>query len=309
MGQKIKPRLYRLGVDYDNSTLLITFDNRIPVKDRNGHKSFLGMTKHKGEYGKGLGMVRILSKHREEIMRYRGLLTNRIQVQVLNGLIRVKREVYQPVNPDKNTRKTEYSQIRTINNQVNLPKVQLGLDRIVKRYETTYNREVQVELVDRNSKLEGESIHYLIETMCRKGTKLRELLVSQEGRGGALVLNARMPCAERLSKVVSIQLEDSRKHTDVISQRRDMYAVIDKSQRGRVDYATIITGSLDSRQGGYRGYRIVTKGTIDGGRRTRKEVLSNGVRPLSTITSPISYAYKQAKTKTGTRGVHVMYCY
>lgn len=192
---------------------------------------------------------------------------------------------------------------------MNLQKVQLGLDRIVKRYETTYNREVQVELVDRNSKLEGESIHYLIETMCRKGTKLRELLVSQEGRGGVLVLNARIPCAERLSKVVSIQLEDSRKHTDVISQRRDMYAVIDKSQRGRVDYATIITGSLDSRQGGYRGYRIVTKGTIDGGRRTRKEVLSNGVRPLSTITSPISYAYKQAKTKTGTRGVHVMYCY
>jgi len=176
-------------------------------------------------------------------------------------------------------------------------------------YESTFQTEVSVELVNRNSILVGEECIDVIAKMCRNETKLRELLVSQEGRAGALVLNSKRPCAERLTKVVAIQLEDSRKHTDVRSQRRDMRSVLDKSERGRVDYATIMSGNVDHRQGGYRGYRIVTKGTIDGGRRTRKEVLSNGVRPLSTITSPISYGYKQAKTKTGTRGVHIMYCY
>jgi hypothetical protein len=99
MGQKVKPRAYRLGVPYDNSTLMFKFSNRVPIKDRNGHKSFLGITKHAGEYGKELSMVRRLSQHREEMLNYRGVLTNRIQIQVLNGLIRVKREVYQPVNP------------------------------------------------------------------------------------------------------------------------------------------------------------------------------------------------------------------
>jgi hypothetical protein len=157
--------------------------------------------------------------------------------------------------------------------------------------------------------LNNEGCLSIVEKRCSNETKLRETIVSQEGRAGALVLNARKPSSERLSKVVARQLEDSRKHSDVRSQRRSMLRVMDESDRGRVDYASIISGKVANRSGGYRGYRIVTKGTIDGGRRTRKEVIANGVLPLSTITSPISYGYKQAKTKTGTRGVHVMYCY
>ena len=192
---------------------------------------------------------------------------------------------------------------------MNVAKVQTGVDRIIKMYESTFQTEVRVELVNINTILVGAECSNIIAKMCSNETKLRELLVSQEGRAGVLVLNARQPSAERLSKVLAIQLEDSRKHTDVRSQRRDMMAIMDSSERGRVDYATIMSGAVDNRRGGYRGYRIVTKGTIDGGRRTRKEVLFNGVRPLSTISSPISYGYKQAKTKTGTRGVHVMYCY
>jgi hypothetical protein len=51
MGQKVKPRTYRLGVPCDKSTLLITPEMMIPTKDRMGHKIHVGFSKHEAEYG------------------------------------------------------------------------------------------------------------------------------------------------------------------------------------------------------------------------------------------------------------------
>lgn len=61
--------------------------------------------------------------------------------------------------------------------------------------------------------------------------------------------------------------------------------------------------------GGYRGCRRRVKGTLDGSRRTRKEVIQLGTLPLSTMSSPMSYARLPAKTKVGTMGIQVIYHY
>lgn len=306
MGQKVKPRTYRLGVPYDKTTLLMTVESRVPTKDRMGHKSFVGFSKHSQDYAHHVNRNRRLSTHRDEVRRSLGLLSNRMQTQVRQDRLRVKVEVYQPVAP---LLSKEEEKAQNISQWVDMDRVRTARDRFVKVWEGMFNREIEIELVNRHERLNNDTCLSVIDKRCMNETKLRETIVSQEGRAGCLVLNTRQPCAERLSKIVALQLEDSLKHSDVISQRRDMTNILDKSDRGRLDYASIMSGKVKGRAGGYRGYRIVTKGTIDGSRRTRKEIISNGVRPLSTITAPISSGYKQAKTKTGTRGVHVLYCY
>ena len=63
------------------------------------------------------------------------------------------------------------------------------------------------------------------------------------------------------------------------------------------------------RKGGYYGYRVTVKGTLNGGRRTRTYERQKGTVPGGTKRARVRMGEEVAKTTVGTRGVRVEYCY
>jgi hypothetical protein len=126
------------------------------------------------------------------------------------------------------------------------------------------------------------------------------------------------PVAPRVSRRVAMALEDAAnptKHSNILNDIRKRRGKCSRSTHfGLLGHREIGVDAQGRRlppqvHGGYRGCRILVKGTIDGSRRTRKEVIQRGIVPLSTVSAPISSWNEPANTKTGSRGVQVVYCY
>jgi hypothetical protein len=60
---------------------------------------------------------------------------------------------------------------------------------------------------------------------------------------------------------------------------------------------------------GYYGYQVMVKGPLGGARRTMTYVIQNGTVPRGTKKARRVTNQEHAKTKIGTIGVKVTYCY
>ena len=113
----------------------------------------------------------------------------------------------------------------------------------------------------------------------------------------ALLYTARTsPRAHAVSRTVAIALEDAT-----------------GQQQFRTKLQTVFT-ALDALPGHERisrscGYEIDVRGTIDGARRTMSTVIRGGKLSRGTVTVPTSHSETVAKTKTGTRGIKVLYSF
>ena len=171
---------------------------------------------------------------------------------------------------------------------------------------------LQVERISLNDKIleSVETVNVIKNIRTKLGqSKMKPIRIHQCGRIGAILLNARGPYPKLLAFILAMRREDSRKQSDVLVEVEKVMDLVDESKIGLVTYDQRKSGKKSGVDGGYRGYRFVVKGTIDGSRRTRKQVVQAGTMPFSSISQVISHADTVAKTKSGTRGVHVNFHY
>jgi len=142
--------------------------------------------------------------------------------------------------------------------------------------------------------------------------------VKAKTRLAALRLAGRHPVAPRVCRRLAMALEDATtptKHSDILFDLRHLMnkcaATSEFGLRGHREQGLDEHGRRLPPQvhGGYRGCRVRVKGTLDSSRRTRKHVIQRGVVPLSTRSVPMSSWSTAANTKTGSRGVQVIYSY
>jgi len=159
----------------------------------------------------------------------------------------------------------------------------------------------------------------------------------------------RRPCAEGLSKRFALYLEEATKQAEAIREIKSARTRVDldsgctscstsyRTVPGQVDLeskassesvertkgvdevslaSSSATGSFKKRERMRPkgdliccGVSFQVKGVIDGSRRTMKESLAIGRHPWSGLRYPVSSHKGVAKTKTGTRGVFVVYFY
>lgn len=148
--------------------------------------------------------------------------------------------------------------------------------------------------------------------------------VSQKGMRSVLMLASFWPVAPLVCQMIAHMLERTMKHGEVVSDIRAKLSEVSKQKEfGLLNHVSVAEdkrreaveqGELGAAyglriRGGYRGYVITVSGTLDGSRRTYKEEIKDGVIPLSSVALPVSHSSGVAKTKIGTRGVHVTYSY
>jgi hypothetical protein len=120
----------------------------------------------------------------------------------------------------------------------------------------------------------------------------------------AVTLSGILPTAERRTKLIASELEHGLNHMEVrrgVENLRTHHAK--SSQYGRIQ-----AGAGDPKHG-YYGYKVRVKGPLGGARRTMTYVIRNGTVPLGTKSARRREGFEHAKTKIGTLGIKVTYCY
>jgi len=261
------------------------------------------------DYGNRLNLLSNLTDLIEETSVAHGRRTNRISTctSAREG-IKVRVEVYHPRTPTMPS-----------NRRANL---QRGLEIEGKLRMRHYgNLPRKREILDLGELRKDKQLNEGRQDRRKRGdtagrSKKRAGPVSREGLCGVFALAAIHPVPTRRSKRIGMRLEDAVSQSEVRSMRQARVNGLSENPiRGRrqylenVDDLDGIENSLAKRVGSYLGRRIVVKGCIDGGRRTRSEVIEDGTLPRSSVRAARVAAKTQAKTKTGTRGVRVTYCY
>lgn len=120
----------------------------------------------------------------------------------------------------------------------------------------------------------------------------------------AVTLSGILPTAERRTKLIASELEHGLNHMEVrrgVESLRTHHAK--SSQFGRIQ-----PGAGEGAHG-YYGYKVRVKGPLGGARRTMTYVIRNGTVPLGTKSARRREGFEHAKTKIGTLGIKVTYCY
>ena len=134
-------------------------------------------------------------------------------------------------------------------------------------------------------------------------------------RAEAVVRSGRIPTGERRTKLIARELERGLNHLEVRRQVENVRKHHAKSSshgrksprgQGGSDGERVPDGR---RSGGYYGYQLVIKGPLGGARRTMVKVIQQGTVPRGTKQARRTTSFEHAKTKIGTIGVKVTYCY
>jgi hypothetical protein len=132
--------------------------------------------------------------------------------------------------------------------------------------------------------------------------------VMRDERSEAIALSGKRPVVDRRVTLVVRELEHGLNHKEVrhtLQSIRVYHA--ETSQRGRKRL-----GEQPRRRqgdGGYYGCQVRVKGPLNGGLRTDDMMITLGTVPRGTKRARLPSAHQHAKTKAGTIGVRVMYCY
>ena len=179
-----------------------------------------------------------------------------------------------------------------------------------RRRQTKINRQ-RTDLKQRrkDKELRGEKKERL--SVLGRSTKRRKPVERAE----AVARSGRMPTGERRTKLIARELERGLNHVEVRRQVENVRKHHAKSSshgrksprgQGGSDRERTPDGR---RSGGYYGYQLVIKGPLGGARRTMIKVIQQGTVPRGTKQARRTTSFEHAKTKIGTIGVKVTYCY
>lgn len=209
--------------------------------------------------------------------------------------------------------KNEEKPVKGRKKKVNLRKpysekdLRIGRERVRRKYEKWRGAKIErsrTNLKERRKDkgLEGE----------KKERKLVLGYTSKRVKGGergeAVALSGVIPTGKRRTKLIVRELEHGLNHMEVrrnVENRRTHHAK--SSQYGRKKAGEGRKGKGEKY--GYYGYQVRVKGPLGGGRRTLSYVIQNGTVPRGSKKARRLTDFEHGKTKIGTIGVKVTYCY
>jgi hypothetical protein len=133
--------------------------------------------------------------------------------------------------------------------------------------------------------------------------------VKGEERCEAVALSGVVPITKRRTNLIVRELEAGLNHMEVLRTREGLrrhHAKSSQTGRKRLGEVERETRRL---QGGYYGFHVAVKGPLEGARRTMAYVIQLGTVPRGTKRARRRTTHEHAKTKVGTVGVRVTYCY
>jgi len=339
MGQKVGG--YRRNVPYGEETVRVSRTKESPKQERSWrfevnpkgrvgwNRGTAGRTEK--EYGESVSEARRLRKEVEEVRKVFGCESNGVgrkgtkargyQVygeytypdrreqgkprprprEVGEGVEKTegegKKEAKPKVRKKKRNRKKPYGEAE----------LRVGRERVRRKYEK--QRKAKIERKRTNLKerrkekeLEGEKK----ERSLVLGTSSKR--VKSTERCEAVALSGILPTGQRRTNLIVRELESGLNHMEVMrnmENRRNHHAK--SSQYGRKKRHPGKEGRGEKY--GYYGYQVRVKGPLGGARRTMSYVIQNGTVPRGTKKARRRTNFEHAKTKIGTIGVKVRYCY
>jgi len=331
MGQKVGG--YRRNVPYGKETVFLTgFDQAQSNRKSNklgwmfdvNPEGRVGWNRgtsgrKEGKYGKDLTEGRRLRKELEEVRRNSGCETNglgrkgneergfTVYGEYTRGTPRVMKEKYQNQTKDRSStsQAKKRGPVKRIRGK---EEREVARDRVVRKYESLRKSKVErkrTNLKERRVEkgLEGERKER------RSGLGRSSKRVKGRERCEAITLSGVLPTMQMRVNVLVGELEVGLNHTEIMRNREGLRSLHSKSSRTGRKRLGEMENELSKGKGGYYGVNVTVKGPLDGARRTMTHVIQLGTVPRGTKRARITTTHKAAKTKIGTLGVRVTYCY
>jgi len=333
MGQKVGG--YRRNVPYGQESLLLSTNSSsgkqsgwifdVNPKGVVGWNRGTSGTKER-EYGKELSEARRLRKELEEVRRSSGCESNGLGRKGTrqsgyfvygeytggsNGLAHEKGDSVQggldkgSTSSTKRVRSTGKGGVERLSTN----DLSVARERVARNYESQRKTKVErkrTNLKDRRKEkgLEGEKEE-------RKSVLVgySSKRVKGEERCEAIALSGVIPITKRRTNLIVRELESGLNHIEVLRNREGLrrhHAKSSQTGRKRLGEMERVSPRM---KGGYYGLKVIVKGPLEGARRTIAYVIQLGTVPRGTKRARRRTTHEHGKTKIGTVGVRVTYCY
>jgi len=322
MGQKVGG--YRRNVPYGETSLRlgtgshetkespVSWRFQVNPKGRVGWNRGTSGTKEK-TYGEGLSEARRLRKEVEEVRKVFGCESNGLGRK---GTKERGYEVYGEYTyddrggkgsesgeePTKRKAKNEGKKKKILKKIYSEKEIHVARERVRRKYERHRKTKIQrkrTNLKERRKEqgLEGEKKER--NSVLGYTTKRRKPTERTE----AIALSGVLPTGKRRTNLIVRELEHGLNHMEVRRNREKRRGYHAKSHQ----YGRKTEG--ENKKHGYYGYQILVKGPLGGARRTMTYVIQKGTVPRGTKKARRRVSSEHAKTKIGTIGVKITYCY
>lgn len=248
------------------------------------------MTRDGRSYGADLGYVEKRRAQRTEGVRAEGYVVNARAVSQLADRVVVKREI----RDARWGRRRPAAERATQGEGARKARRRAARERTTRRYAPVW-KEVDRELRDRTRRRRTPEAKARREDRARVKTKHAwPKTRTASARAGAVVLRYEWTRGDARTERRGRALAEGRKH---------------KERRAYVDRRRKKAWERKAGRGRRRGYRLEVKGTLNGARRTRRQVSNQGTVPRSRRRAHRGVSRLHAKTKVGTMGVRRTTCY
>jgi len=329
MGQKVGG--YRRNVPYGKETLLLETDQtskkgwifEVNPKGKVGWNRGTSGTKEK-EYGKELSGARRLRQEVEERRRASGCESNGLGRKgtqergylVYGEYTSGRGNLVETGSRDQEKRgslregrkRTRLSRKGGVDS-LSKSDLSVARERVARNYEK--KRQAKVERKRTNLKDRRKEKGLETEKEERKSvlSGYSSKRVKGDERCEAIALSGVIPTTKRRTNLIVRELERGLNHREVLRNREALRRHHAKSsQTGRKRLGEVARDSSQP-QGGYYGLKVTVKGPLEGARRTTTYVIQLGTVPRGTKRARRRINHEHAKTKVGTVGVRVTYCY
>jgi hypothetical protein len=301
MGQKVNG--FRRNVPFGQETNLLEGKSWMMEVNPRGKFGWERGTsgRKEGAYGRHLSETRRLRKELKEVRRSAGCESNGMGCK---GTKQTGRKVYgeyrSPSRKAVATKRGGSTKRRTTD------ELTVARERIARKYGARRGTSVDRSRVDLKGKRTEELRKEKIGRREKVGSASKR--IKREERGETIALSGKIPVVERRTNLIVRELEHGLNHKEVRQQvqaRRRYHAENSSSGRKRLGEQP----SQRKTSGGYYGLHVMVKGPLNGAIRTDDHPITLGTVPRGTKRARIPTYHEHAKTKAGTIGVRVMYCY
>lgn len=325
MGQKVGG--YRRNVPYGLETVRV---NQVKT-EKNQERSWRFEVNPKGRvgwnrgtvgrtekgYGESVSHGRRLRKEREEVRKVFGCETNGLGRKGTKerGFVVYGEYTYPDQgegkpeenreDPTKTGKKVNRVDRRWKKKRYDETELKVGRDRVRRKYEAQRKAKIERKRKDlkkrrKEKALEGEK-NERKQALGQNSKRLKG-----DERCEAVSLSGRLPTGQRRTNLIVRELEGGLNHIEVMRNRENRRGHHSKSSpNGRKRRGKSEKGE----RYGYYGYQVRVKGPLGGARRTITYEIQNGTVPKGTKKARRRKHSEHAKTKIGTIGVQVRYCY
>lgn len=318
MGQKVGG--YRRNVPYGKETVLLSVKEKSTTRDGwmfdVNPKGLVGWNRgtsgrKEKEYGSSVSDGKRLRKELEEVRRASGCESNGMGRKGTRQTGYVVYGEYTSPSWSHSGTAENSKQSRKRGRTKKRDQVELNVarERVAMNFEKHMNVKVdrkRVNLKDRRKEKGLEREKKERRSVLGHSSKRRKA----DERCEAIALSGTIPTTKRLTNLIVRELESGVNHMEVLRNRESVRRHHSKSSqtgRKRLGLDTLKDGS--TKKGGYYGFNVTVKGPLEGARRTMVYVVQQGTIPRGTKRARMMITQEHAKTKVGSLGVRVTYCY